>query len=219
MRAYLVPTSGPEKRSSIRKTLRLLAAGRHSGRKTEEIVIRDLSAAGMLMESEMPFEVGDKITVEFPRHGASEAAIVWGSGHFYGCRFAEPLPASTISAALLKSEPQTPASLMDEERPIDGSASFGEKLTALREARELTIEQLAQRLPVSRQALWYWETGKRKPRQAFLKRLAEELEVGPESLEPSESASRPASLVQHFRERLAAECGVDVDKVKVIVEF
>jgi len=219
MRAYLETAKRSEKRSTARKTLRLSAPGQQAGRQATNVLIRDLSAGGMLVESDTRLKVGEKISVELPHHGASDASIVWVSGRFYGCRFAKPLSSAAVSAALLKSQPEDPEWAGVEESAPAILTGFAEKLTALREARGLSIEQLAKRLSISRQALWYWETGKRAPRRTFLKRLADELGVRGEDLAGSGPVEATSSILDTCKEQVAAKCGVTVDQVKIVVEF
>jgi len=54
---------------------------------------------------------------------------------------------------------------------------FGEKLTALRKSRELTQEQLAEELNVSRQSVSKWETGQAIPEAETLLELSRAFDV------------------------------------------
>lgn len=49
--------------------------------------------------------------------------------------------------------------------------AFSERLQALRENRQLTRTELADELGTTRQAVWRWETGERKPDYTNLMKL------------------------------------------------
>jgi hypothetical protein len=76
-------------------------------------LIHDLSAAGLLVQTDDPPSVGEKLHVVLPEQGRFPAKVVWSSGGFVGCRFDRPLPRAALSAALLRGV------LPGAERPID----------------------------------------------------------------------------------------------------
>jgi hypothetical protein len=57
----------------------------------------------MLLESAAPLQIGERIDLVIPEAGPAEATIVWTSGHYFGCRFEQPLSTAAVSAALLRS--------------------------------------------------------------------------------------------------------------------
>jgi transcriptional regulator with XRE-family HTH domain len=208
-----------EKRTAARTTLRLATSGTRARRGTAEVLIHDISAGGMLIESAEAFEPDEEIAVDLPQYGVHEAVVVWSSGRFYGCRFAEPLPAPAISAALLKSSPSEPQAARRPKRQ-KVAANFPARLTALREERGLSMEQFAKRLGISRQALWYWETGQRVPRSYRLSEMAKVLDVDERELFGSAIGSPEAedSLLK-CRVMTAARFGVGLDQVKIVIEL
>ena len=220
VRATLKLEKGREKRAASRKTLRLLATGRRADDQATEVLIHDLSEHGMLIESASALGIDEPIVVELPGGRSCEAAVVWSSSQFYGCRFAAPLSPATISAALLKAVPATDRSIAEDDSPTAAPSALAARLTELRERRGFSIAQMATRLGVSRQALWYWETGQRAPRKNLLQRIAREFGVSERDLTLSaEDRSSAPGSIQALKELVAAQCGVASERVKIAVEF
>lgn len=59
-------------------------------------------------------------------------------------------------------------------------------MKALREARELTAEELGTLCQVSGNVIWRYETGDRQPRPEVLERLAKVLRTTPTYLHPAD---------------------------------
>ena len=109
MLAYFeeLETNG-DRRRSPRRALRLgIGAGE------ETVTIHDLSLTGALIETSVPMLVGATFEIELPPSGKIEGEIVWNSGEYYGCQFNLPITPSTLSAALLKSQPREAAATND----------------------------------------------------------------------------------------------------------
>lgn len=99
--ARLELQSARERRSKQRRKLSL-----DSNIQTGEIVsIHDISATGMLIETDAELSGLDRLEINLPENGTTDAAVVWNSGRFYGCEFSKPLSPAKISAALLRSTP------------------------------------------------------------------------------------------------------------------
>lgn len=96
-----VPTESPERRRTQRRTLRLDVSAR-SSTDDSTVIIRNLSRTGLMIETDAAFGVGETFLLLLPELGAAPARIVRGEGRSYGCEFLSPVPASAISAALLK---------------------------------------------------------------------------------------------------------------------
>jgi transcriptional regulator with XRE-family HTH domain len=206
------------KRSDVRRTMQLVAAGKTVEGKSTEVLIHDLSTGGLLVQTTVPLAVGETIEVILPRTGAREAEIVWSSGTFFGCRFLQPIPPASVSAALLKSGPLRSVHPAAPTAPL----GFGERLTALRAAKGLTLEALAELLGVSRQAVWYWETGQRLPRADHFKKIAQVFKVAELELlaqQPGEITGDHASLVRELKREIARHNGVAEDKIKIVIEL
>ena len=131
--AHLEPATGKaERRTSRRRKLRLEVA---QGAAAEaRVVIHDLSEQGMLLESDAALMVGERLELIIPEAGSATAAIVWSSGHYFGCRFEMPLASAAVSAALLRSPP----SPSDEERKRAIYNAVGELHSLARTVEQIT---------------------------------------------------------------------------------
>lgn len=92
-----------ERRSASRRKLRLQAEGGSPSAGTAQVVIHDLSEEGLLLEGPVPLAEGEILEVLIPEAGTAHAEVSWTSGHFFGCRFKEPISTAAVSAALLRS--------------------------------------------------------------------------------------------------------------------
>jgi transcriptional regulator with XRE-family HTH domain len=210
------PITGRGKRAAARHALRLTADYQQGSGQAGVVLVHDLSPEGMLLESPQRLAIGSTLAVELPRSGSHEAQVVWSSGNFYGCRFARPLPAGALSAALLKALPAPSLS------PLGSSddAPSPERIAALRQSRGWTMEELAERLGVSRQSVWYWESGKRHPKRPMVARIAALFGVGEGDLTASEGADPAAANdLQNWKGQIAERFGVPSDKVKILIEL
>lgn len=117
------PVETTDRRRMQRRTLRLDVAARSE--KTEsDVVIRDLSRTGLLLETDAPFAVGETFILVLPELGAAPARIVRNEGKSFGCEFLSPVPASAISAALLKAPHNPEADDIFEESLADYAGEF-----------------------------------------------------------------------------------------------
>jgi hypothetical protein len=65
-------------------------------------MIHDLSSTGLLVQTDDPPAIGERLHVVLPEQGRFPAKVVWSSGRFVGCKFDRPLPRAALSAALLR---------------------------------------------------------------------------------------------------------------------
>jgi hypothetical protein len=65
--------------------------------------IHDISTKGLLFETSAALP-DDLVQVNLPEANPTHARIAWRHGRFFGCEFVEPLPAASVSAALLQSD-------------------------------------------------------------------------------------------------------------------
>ena len=89
-------------RQSPRTCLRLTISAR-LGPNQKSVMVHDLSATGLLIETPSRVRLGDEIMVELPECEQAPARVVWSSGAFYGCQFVKPVSPAVVSAAQLKS--------------------------------------------------------------------------------------------------------------------
>ena len=121
---------------------------------------------------------------------------------------------------------QTTASMPSQSAgPTDQAAllpRFGERLTALRVGKGLSLDALAEQLGVSRQAVWYWETGQRLPRAEHFKKIAAIFNVPETGLleqHARQNTGDRSALISELKREIARHNGVDEDRVKIVIEF
>lgn len=107
--ARLQPRDSTERRVASRRQLKLDVAGSLQSVGEIEVAVHDLSATGLLIEAAADLETGDTLEVEIPGAGPAVAVVVWTSGRFFGCEFAQPISKAALSAAALRSAPQRPS--------------------------------------------------------------------------------------------------------------
>jgi hypothetical protein len=88
-----------ERRSSRRKRLWLSASAQTSSGERTKVVVHDISATGLLLESSVALPLGEELSVATPDQEIGRATVVWSSGRFFGCRFSEPIPTVKVSAS------------------------------------------------------------------------------------------------------------------------
>jgi hypothetical protein len=106
--------STTNRRSAARRTLRLQALGATASQADAEVIIHDLSLSGLLIETSAGLATGERIDVELPEAGPTEAKVVWSSGRFFGCRFKRPIPPAALSSAILRSPASSPPENSDQ---------------------------------------------------------------------------------------------------------
>lgn len=203
--------SDAERRIAPRRTLLLGAEGRFGADRTDYVTIHNLSASGLLIETETELSQGDRFWVELPEGGEREAHIVWADAPHYGCQFVDEIGPAVLAAALLRGEqPDAP--------PTPGMGeTFGDRLRRLRQERGLSLGEIAARLGVSKPTVWAWEHGKSRPVDRRLTGLAEVLGVTVGGLEPGPADS--PEVIDSSRQRIAQAYGVDPSRVRILIEL
>lgn len=216
-------------RAAPRVRMRIEASGSLDNGEGTTVVIHNLSATGMLIETITDLTVGQRIMVALPEAPDVAATIVWQSEALAGCRFDQPLSRGLLSAAQLRNPLPTD---VDPGRTSDAHEMLPERLHRLRQERGLSRAALSVRTGLSKPSIWAWETGKTAPRRTNLLALAEafgiserELMVGDAMMLPADemdSASRVEkirSFVEVSREQLAKLAGVEPANVKIYIEY
>lgn len=201
-------------RGSARRTVYLQLEGKRAAGAEVKILLHNISATGLLVESKAPLAVGDGLQINLPHAGMTSAQVVWSSGDIYGCQFEMPVSSATLSAAQLhgRAEPElrlTPPS----------ARNFGARLHRLRMARGLTQSQLANGLGISKPSIWAWEHGKAQPKADRMAELAALLGVDmAELLGPSRQHSL-GEAVDQARTLIAEAAGIDAEQVRIRIEM
>jgi hypothetical protein len=97
--ARIESVAADDRRSENRRRIHLESALAGSG---DEVLIHDISETGLLLETGSPLEPFETLHFNLPEAGATEAVVVWNSGHYFGCEFTRPLSKAAISAAMLR---------------------------------------------------------------------------------------------------------------------
>lgn len=96
-------TSPADCRAEPRRELLLRVRGRlPSG--DEDVLLVNISPAGVLIESPASLSKGAKIAIALPDSAPIEATVVWARQGYAGCRFNRQLSREEISRALLRSD-------------------------------------------------------------------------------------------------------------------
>lgn len=123
LRAHIAnPTEATDRRRMERRTLRLDVTAQSSSSESS-VVIHDLSRTGLLIETDATFATGETFLLVLPELGATPARVIRSDGNRFGCEFLSPVPASAISAALLKTPyDQTAHEIAEYAAPVDADA-------------------------------------------------------------------------------------------------
>ena len=214
------------RRGTPRRTLRLRARSAAGAGESSEVLVRNLSETGLLMQSAVDLQVGDKFEVDLPETPRSVVRVVWADDDLFGCAFDTPLKRSALSAAQLRSAPESSGAVDVPEE------AWGQRLKRLRSARGYSLVEFARLMGVSRPTVWAWEAGKSTPRASKRDRLLEIVGASDWSLQSlalrcAGEASTPPSLhqvddlrsvVEEAKQRVAAVAGIRPEKVKLIIE-
>ncbi|WP_340265957.1 helix-turn-helix domain-containing protein [Sphingobium mellinum] len=226
-----------DRRDDARWRIRLEVSG-SLGDDQANVVIHDISTAGMLIETNCDLAVGQSIAVALPQADAVAARIVWRNEPLFGCRFDQPLPQAAVSAVRLRSPiADAPASAQPTAlagTPEKAPEPLSERLRRLRRERGMTRTALSDRTGISKTTLWAWETGKSMPRHTNILVLSkifgltdQQLLMGedraPAHLHPDtgpESGARTLStLVDQAKDAIARAAGTDRSNVHIRIDF
>lgn len=141
VRALLAHIADPgettDRRRTRRRTLRLDVAARTATAESA-VIIRNLSRTGLLIETGAGFAIGETFLLVLPELGAAPARVVRQDDRLFGCEFLTPVPASAISAALLKAAPDDKA----DDRDDAATASDTNELYARRPSSAILFTAL-----------------------------------------------------------------------------
>ncbi|MEQ8409930.1 MAG: helix-turn-helix domain-containing protein [Erythrobacter sp.] len=217
------PSSSGGQRSQPRRALHLETSGVLPGGLEANVTIHNLSAAGLLLQTDLDLAEGDTLAIELPESGAVNAVIVWQSDRLFGCAFEEALPRAALAAAQLRGA--DPDVMRNRERGMPGSnvfaqgEPFGMRLNRLRRERGLTLAEVAAVLGVSKPTVWAWEKGKAKPLPERLDAIAAALGVASDELADHGTRDAGAAVVQECRLRIAAAFGTLPSNIRIMIEL
>jgi transcriptional regulator with XRE-family HTH domain len=118
---------------------------------------------------------------------------------------------------------------MPIRRRITDPNGFSQRVSELRERRQLTLAQLGRQVGVSGTCVWNWESGNTFPKAGALKALADALgttatylvEGGANRVRERTESERPnlSQVIRSARESIAETAGVSIDKVRVTLDY
>lgn len=201
-----------------RLTLRLEAPSATASGTATQVLVHNISATGLLLESEAPLALDERIAIDLPQAGATWAKVIWVSDRFVGCQFDAALSSAALSAAQLRS---AVGQRMDLPWPSEGlrDEAFGVRLRRLRKERKLTLSQIADQLGVSKPTVWAWEQGKARPVEGRIEALADALGVPTADLQSGHHTSELDELLLRSREQIARTVGTKPEKVRIMIEL
>jgi hypothetical protein len=95
------------RRQAERRSLALTACASSPKEIGIPVLIRDISPGGLLIQAEPGIlSIDDEVTLALADDKQVKARIAWVSERLFGCEFKTPVSVATVSAALLKAEPQ-----------------------------------------------------------------------------------------------------------------
>ncbi len=203
----------PRHPRAARRQLRLESEGFTASGQTARVLIHNVSATGLLLESADILAEDEQLEIALPQVGSAAAHIVWTSENFYGCRFDTPLPASALGALELHSQ------MTAAPAPVEPGDTLPVRIARLRKEQGLTLEALAALVNVSKPTVWAWEQGKARPTPERITALAERLGVAEEELRTGRDGDALAKALSQARNVVAKAFGVDPARVKVSIEL
>ncbi|QIG55446.1 helix-turn-helix domain-containing protein [Altererythrobacter sp. BO-6] len=220
IKAHLDPTStSADMRSAERRQLYLETSGGLPGGEEANVAIHNISAGGMLIETDLDLRPGLEIQVDLPHEPSVPAEIVWSSGRYFGCRFNRPIGSAALSAVQLKAEGPLPSELRQSIPARGQGLAFGKMLEQQRKARGLTLEQVASRLGVSKPTVWAWEKGKARPLDDRYPAIAEVLGLSVSDLHERDQPAAVSELLKSSRAEIARALGIAPESVRILIEI
>jgi transcriptional regulator with XRE-family HTH domain len=230
-----------ERRSEARRNLLFPTTARGQNGESQPVLVRDISARGLLLETEEGVRLDRVVTVNLPEAGDVEANVIWQGDKLAGCRLDHHLSQASIDAVRAKGEAAHAAQTEESEdsaAPLPRTAvrTLAARLKQLRIERELTRAELAERSGISTPSIWAWETGRTVPRLGSLETLAKglgvpvselQIGVGPAQVDvPALTVgegggdlrtARLAELVAASKAQIAALAGTTPDRVTITI--
>lgn len=223
------PSATDDRRETARWRIRLdMPAALGEGR--ANLVIHDISTAGMLMETGSQLEIGQSLILSLPESDPVTACIVWQNAPLFGCRFDQPLSPAVVSAVRLRSPASVAPKIIARPSEAEAAPELGEHLRRLRQEQGLTRAALSERTGFSKPTIWGWETGRTTPRKGNLLILAgifglteRQLLFG-EGLPVCAQAKAPHApslqmVIDLSKAEIARAAGVAQSRVHIHIEF
>jgi transcriptional regulator with XRE-family HTH domain len=215
------PVTGDGQRAAARRALRLETSGFVAGAGEANVTIHNISAEGLLLETDLALAEGERLALDLPEAGAVGAVVVWRSEHLYGCAFEQALGPAALAAVQLQGvAAKTARQTEPASRAPTTHEGLGTRINRLRREAGLTLAEVAATLGVSKPTVWAWEKGKARPLPERIEAIAAALGVAPDLLAPGPEATvEVAALIAECRQRIAEACGTDPRAVRIMIEL
>lgn len=209
-----------DERGQSRRLMKLRTSGELTSGETANVTIHNASESGMLIETSLPLGEGEILLVDLPEAGMVQARTVWSSGQLFGCQFEQQVDNAVLSALQLRGgKPLLTGAGMGPQHRGGDSESFGKKIEQLRKSRGLTLADVARELSVSKPTVWAWEKGKARPIDDRIPALANVLQIDASELMARSIEPGLAEMISDARQNIATACGVNPDRVKIMVDL
>jgi transcriptional regulator with XRE-family HTH domain len=217
--AHLEEPSRPAGRSrEPRRKLLLETQGLTTLGDAAHVLIHNVSATGLLLETQVALAAGQKLTIDLPRAGATKAVVMWQSGHLFGCQFEAPINAAVLSAAQLRGAVEREVEIATHPQGA-ADEGLGVRLQRLRKDLGISQGQLAAQLGVSKPTVWAWEQGKARPIDSRIESLAQALGVSSAALLSGQESPALRALLASCRDQIAGAVGVGPEKIRIVIEL
>jgi transcriptional regulator with XRE-family HTH domain len=212
------PQGVPDKSREPRRTLQLETRGVTTLGDAAHVLIHNVSATGLLLETQTPLDAGQQLMIDLPQAGARLATVVWQSGHLLGCQFDVPITPAALSAAQLRGAVARDVELAKPSQ-FTADDGLGKRLQRLRKELGMSQGRLAEQLGVSKPTVWAWEQGKARPVESRIESLAQALGVSPRDLLSGQQDPALRDLLVACRGQIAAAVGIDPAKIRIVIEL
>ena len=214
--AHLEESAGQSREP--RRTLQLETQGLTPSGDPAHVLIHNVSATGLLLETHTALAAGQHLVIDLPHAGATLATVMWESGHLFGCQFETPISAAVLSAAQLRGAVEREVEIAPG-KPLVADDSLGKRVQRLRTELGISQGRLAETLGVSKPTVWAWEQGKARPVESRIASLAQALGVSSGELLCGQENPALRALLATCRDQIAGVVGVDPDKIRIVIEL
>ncbi|AMK25530.1 MULTISPECIES: helix-turn-helix domain-containing protein [unclassified Sphingobium] len=198
------------------------------------VVIHDISTAGMLIDTKSQLKIGQSVMVSLPDADKVAAHVVWQNESLFGCRFDQPLPQGVVSAVRLRSPSRDEAKPIADRPEATVAEGLPERLRRLRQERGLSRAALSEQTGFSKPTIWGWETGRTMPRKDNLHILSgifglteQQLLFGKDNsplpegkkASPEPYAKSLKDIIDLSKTKIAEAAGVNKFKVHIYIEY
>lgn len=212
---FALPTEQTDTRRKPRRQLQLAAMGALTTGESTAVTIHNISATGILLETQTALAEAERIDINLPDAGPVSARVIWVSENFYGCRFDAELPLGVLSSLELRSPAPTPM-----PPPLSATGEgFAERLRQLRKTSGMTLAAIADQLGVSKPTVWAWEQGRARPTPERLSALASRFGLSEAELVRGHNSGAMQGVLQTARRQIAEAFGTDISKVRIMIEL